>query len=248
MKFNLAHYQILILAFMTAVTHDIILLHGALGAGNQLDGLAAVLRPHFRVHQLDFEGHANAPSRGRPFRIESFAENVVELLDASGINSARLFGYSMGGYVATYLATQHPDRVEAVATLGTKFRWDPTTAAREAGRLDPNAIRAKVPRFADTLAARHESAGGWEAVLARTADLLRELGDRPLLFDENLTRVQQDVRVIVGDRDNTVSVEESAAVAGALGAGSLTVLPSTSHPIEQVDLAKLAPALLECFL
>ena len=54
--------------------------------------------------------------------------------------------------------------------------------------------------------------------------------------------------MIVGDRDNTVSVEESAAVAGALGAGSLTVLPSTSHPIEQVDLAKLAPVLLECFL
>ena len=233
---------------MTVVTHDIVLLHGALGASNQLDALAAALRPHVRVHQLDFEGHANSPPRGRPFRIEFFAENVVELLDASEINSARLFGYSMGGYVATYLAMRHRDRVDAVATLGTKFRWDPTTAAREAGRLDPNAIRAKVPRFADTLAARHESAGGWEAVLARTADLLRELGDRPLLFDENLTRVQQDVRVIVGDRDNTVSVEESAAVAGALGAGSLTVLPNTSHPIEQVDLAKLAPALLECFL
>jgi len=120
-------------------------------------------------------------------------------------------------------------------------RWPP-------GRLDPNAIRAKVPGFANTLAIRHENAGGWEAVLTQTADLLRELGDHPLLSDRNLARIRQRVRVIVGDRDNTVSVEESAAVAGALGAGSLTVLPNTSHPIEQVDLAKLAPALLECFL
>jgi pimeloyl-ACP methyl ester carboxylesterase len=233
---------------MTAVMHDLVLLHGALGAGNQLDGLAAALRPRFRVHQLDFEGHANAPPRGRPFRIQFFAENIVDLLDTLGINSARLFGYSMGGYVAAHLAMQHPHRVDAVATLGTKFRWDPQTAARDAGRLDPDAIRAKVPGFADTLVTRHENAGGWQAVLAHTGDLLRELGDHPLLSDRNLARIRQRVRVIVGDRDNTVSVEESAAVAKALGVGSLTVLPDTSHPIEQVDLAKLASVLLECFL
>jgi len=233
---------------MTTVMRDLVLLHGALGASNQLDGLASALAPHFRVHQLDFEGHANAPPRGRPFRIECFAENVVDLLDALGINCTSLFGYSMGGYVATYLALQHPDRVDAVATLGTKFRWDPQTAAREASRLDANAIRAKVPRFADTLATRHENAGGWEAVLAHTGDLLRELGDHPLLSDGDLARVRQRVRVIVGDRDNTVSVEEGATVAHALGVGSLIVLPDTSHPIEQVDLAKLASALREWFL
>jgi pimeloyl-ACP methyl ester carboxylesterase len=142
---------------------------------------------------------------------------------------------------------QHPDRVDAVATLGTKFRWDPQIAARDAGRLDPDAIRAKVPGFADTLATRHENAGGWEAVLANTGDLLRDLGDHPLLSDGDLARIRQRVCVIVGDRDNTVRVEESAAVARALGAGSLTVLPDTPHPIEQVDLAKLAPVLLECF-
>jgi hypothetical protein len=56
------------------------------------------------------------------------------------------------------------------------------------------------------------------------------------------------VRVVVGDRDDTVSVEESAAVARALGAGSLTVLPNTPHPIERVDLAGLVPVLLDALL
>jgi len=230
---------------MTAVTQDVVLLHGALGASSQLDGLAVALRSRFRVHQLDFEGHASAPSRGRPFRIQFFAEDVLELLDTLGINGARLFGYSMGGYVAAYLAMQQPDRVAAIATLGTKFRWDPQTATREGARLDPNAIRAKVPRFADALATRHQHAGGWESVLANTAHLLRELGDQPLLSDEILSRIRQPVRVIVGDRDNTVSVEESAAIAHALGAGRLTVLSNTPHPIEQVDLTQLVPVLLD---
>jgi len=224
---------------------DLVLLHGALGAGSQLDALAAALSPWCRVHQLDFEGHGGAPPRGRPFRMRHFAENVVERLDAVRVGPAHLFGYSMGGYVALQLALEHPERVERVATLGTKFRWAPETAAREAGRLDPSAIRARVPQFADALAARHERAGGWEAVLARTADLLRDLGERPLLTDAALARVAQPVRVIVGDRDATVTVDESTAVADALERGSLTVLPDTPHPIERVDVAALAAVLAE---
>ena len=175
--------------------------------------------------------------------MEHFAENVIELLARDGIASAAFFGYSMGGYVALHLAGARPELVECVATLGTKFRWDPQTAAREAARLDPVAIRAKVPRFADALADRHATAGGWESVLARTADLLRNLGDDPLLTDATIARIRQPVRVMVGERDNTVSVDESADVARRLPKGSMTVLQDTPHPIEQVDTTLLASAL-----
>lgn len=157
----------------------------------------------------------------------------------------RLFGYSMGGYVAVYLAMTRPDRVDRVVTLGTKFRWDPATAARDVARLNPHAIRAKVPHFAETLAARHDGAGGWERVLADTAELLRDLGDNPLLTDATLAAITQPVRVIVGDQDATVSVEESTTVANMLAAGSLTVLPNTAHPVEQVTVDVLAPVLVE---
>lgn len=226
---------------------DLVLLHGALGASRQLDPLAEALRPYFRVHQMDFEGHGQSAARGRPFRMKHFAENVVELLDRLALPQATFFGYSMGGYVALHLALEHPDRVERVATLGTKFRWDPAYAAREVARLDPAVIRAKVPAFAAALEARHAGAGGWEGVLAGTADLLRHLGKHPLLTETTLPEVKSPARVIVGDRDSTVTVEESSGVATLLGAGSLTVLPGTPHPIEQVDLAVLVPVLLEFF-
>ena len=226
---------------------DLILLHGALGAGSQLDPLADALRSAFRVWQLDFEGHAGAPSRGRPFRIKHFAENARDLMEREGIRQAGIFGYSMGGYVAVHMAAESPERVDGVATLGTKFRWDAPTAAREAGRLDAATIRAKVPRFAEALQARHAPAGGWEAVLAHTADFLRDLGDHTPLTDAVLRRIQQPVRIIVGDRDNTVSADESAAVAAVLPSGSHTVLANTPHPIEQVEVAALGGLLLEFF-
>jgi pimeloyl-ACP methyl ester carboxylesterase len=232
---------------MTAT--PIVLLHGALGAAAQLAPLAERLARRLErpVEVLELEGHGATPAHPAGFSIERFAEQVVERLDASGVARAALFGYSMGGYVALHLARVHPERVAAVATLGTKFRWDPATAAREAGRLDPATIRAKVPRFAEALEARHGGAGGWEAVLARTATLLRSLGERPVLTDETLAEVAQPVRVVVGDRDATVTVEESAGAYRALPNGELLVLPRTPHPLEQVDAERLAAALVELF-
>lgn len=179
--------------------------------------------------------------------MQHFAENVLEVLDRERIDRVSIFGYSMGGYVGLHLAVECPERIARVATLGTKFRWDPATAEREARRLDPAAIRAKVPGFAEALAVRHERAGGWERVVTDTAECLRDLGARPLLIDDTLGRIGQPVRVIVGDRDSTVSVDESAAAARAIAAGELAVLPRTTHPIEQLDLAKIVPVLTEFF-
>jgi pimeloyl-ACP methyl ester carboxylesterase len=225
----------------------LLLLHGALGAAAQLTPLAGLLAQRLLrpADVLELEGHGETPPHPGGYSIERFAEQALERLDARGVDRAALFGYSMGGYVALHLARVHPERVAAVATLGTKFRWDPATAAREAARLDPAAIRAKVPRFADALAARHAGAGGWEAVLARTAALLRSLGDRPVLTDAALAEVAPPARVIVGDRDATVSVEEAAGAFRALPNGELLVLPRTPHPLEQVDVGRLAGSLGE---
>jgi pimeloyl-ACP methyl ester carboxylesterase len=226
---------------------DLVLLHGALGTSAQFDALANALAATFRIHRVDFEGHGNVAGDGRPFRVSHFAENVIGTMNRNSMASTAIFGYSMGGYVALHLAATRPELVRAVATLGTKFRWDPATAAREAGRLDPAIIRSRVPKFADTLAERHASAGGWEVVLARTADLLRHLGDEPALTNDTLRSIHQPVMVAVGDRDNTVSVEECEGVIQELPNATLQVLPDTPHPIEQVKVDILADLLRQFF-
>ena len=225
---------------------DLFLLHGALGASQQFDALADVLSRSFRVHRFDFEGHGSSTTT-RPFRIQYFGDNVIDVMNRTSIASAVFFGYSMGGYVALHLAATRPHLVHAVATLGTKFRWDPETAAREAGRLDAATIRAKVPKFASTLEERHAGAGGWETVLTRTSDLLRSLGDSPPLTNDVLRSITQPVHVLVGDKDNTVTREECAGVVEVLPNASLSVLSETAHPIEHVNVEMLAAVLTTSF-
>jgi pimeloyl-ACP methyl ester carboxylesterase len=224
----------------------LILLHGALGARDQFAALAPLLADTFDVHTVEFEGHGTTPLRDRPFSMEGFAENVRDYLQQHAIPRAYFFGYSMGGYVAVTLARSHPDLMAGIATLGTKFHWDPAVAARETGRMDPLKIAAKVPHFAAALAARHPAAG-WEAVLIRTRDLLLSLGDQGGLRPADVAALAPRVRIGIGDRDTTVTLTESVEIYRALPHGELEVYPGTPHEFERVSPARLAASLTEFF-
>lgn len=232
---------------MTGTTHtDLILLHGALGDASQLALLADWLGRDRRTTLIELEGHGATPMRSRPLRIESFAAAVLETMDGANIGQADLFGYSMGGYVALHLAAASPDRVRRVATLATKLAWTPEIAARECALLDAATIRAKVPKFAAALAARH-TAIGWETLLTETADLLQDLGARPRITNEVLASIGRPVRIAVGDRDATVTIDECVAAARQLPHGELEVVPRTPHPFEKVPIERVAYSLSEFF-
>jgi pimeloyl-ACP methyl ester carboxylesterase len=223
---------------------DLILLHGALGDGSQLAALAAALGDGRAVTMLELPGHGATPADAHALRIEGFAAAVVGEMDRRGIARADFFGYSMGGYVGLYLAGTAPDRVGRVATLATKLTWTPEVATREAAMLDPVTIREKVPKFAAVLEARH-TALGWEALLARTAELMHELGRHPAVTDELLGQIAHPVRIGVGDRDATVSIDESAAGVRKLPRGELEVHPRTPHPFDRAPVERIARSVTE---
>ena len=224
---------------------NLLLLHGALGDRTQLEPLEASLEGRYRCHLVEFEGHGRSVSQ-HPYSIARFADNVRAFMAERRIERASLFGYSMGGYVALMLAAQS-DAIDSVATLATKLAWTPDGAAAETRRLDPLKIRAKVPAFAELLERRHAGSGGWEQVLTRTADFMTELGARPLVDDALLARIKQPVRLMVGDRDTVVSVDETTRAAAMIPNGSALVLPGVPHPFEQMPIAALAGPLREFF-
>ncbi|CAM3288589.1 Alpha/beta hydrolase [Flavobacterium longum] len=217
---------------------NLLLLHGAVGSSRQLEGLAKALSSEYTVHTLNFSGHGG---RELPevFSIETFADDVLSFLDAEGLTSVFIFGYSMGGYVALFLARHHPEKVSSVFTLATKFEWSPDIAQREAKMLDPEKIQEKVPAFASALKARHQPIS-WEQVLSRTAAMMLSMGARNPLSTPDFSAIMQPVRLAVGDNDTMVSIAETTAVCRQLPCASLAVLPNVQHPIEKIVIADLA--------
>jgi pimeloyl-ACP methyl ester carboxylesterase len=216
--------------------NTILLLHGALGAQTQLAALKAMLRKNlFNVHTLDFSGHHGVSFSPTGFGIEVFARDVLNYLDQNNIKEVDIFGYSMGGYVAVWLAYLFPDRVKRVITLGTKFDWSPESAEREVRKLNPEKIQQKVPAFARLLEHRHAPTD-WKELILRTAQMMKQLGDQPLLTETIFASVKAPVTILLGDQDDMADRCYSQHVAGLVPNGRFELLPETPHPIEKVKL------------
>lgn len=201
--------------------------------------LVPFLSTGFQCHTLNFHGHGGLPPVNDQFHIAGFAQQVLDYLDQHQLESVNIFGYSMGGYVATYIAIHHPTKVEKVMTLATKWDWNPEGAAQEVKMLNPKVIAEKVPHFAKALANRHQPES-WEEQMELTAQMMVEMGNQPPVLMEALTAVQHPYLLLLGDKDRMVGREETEQTRNHLANAELKLLENTPHPFEKVNLERLA--------
>lgn len=223
----------------------LLLLHGAIGSEQQLFPLRDLLVDQFTVHTFSFSGHGEKelPSK---MSMDLFAKEVYDYVQLKQLNDLQIFGYSMGGYVAMYFAHLYPHLVDRISTLGTKYIWNNEIAAKETKLLQADIIEQKLPAFAELLAQRHGT-DKWKTVLSLTASMLLELGDKPLLTEDKLHQINTRSLLMIGEKDNMVSLEETASISKLLPNAELKVLAHTGHPIEQVDTSMLAKQLINFF-
>lgn len=218
----------------------LLIVHGALGSAGQMTPVAEAARaqPVFAaVHTLELPGHGATPAPGDDaFSMPAFADVIASRVRELAPQRVLVFGYSMGGYAALLAEQQQPGLMAGIVTLGTMLAWTPEVAEAGARRLNPEGLRAKVPAFADALAARHAASGGWELTLTRTATLLRALGEAPPLSTSSVSRIAASVRLLVGSRDDSVTHEESQRFAEAMPRAEAVMLEGVPHPIEKVPL------------
>jgi pimeloyl-ACP methyl ester carboxylesterase len=98
---------------------DVLLLHG-LGAtkASFFDTAASLDKAGYRVHAMDFPGFGKSSKPATaPYSARWFAETVVAVMDALGIERAHVVGNSMGGRVALEVGLRAPERVSGLALL-----------------------------------------------------------------------------------------------------------------------------------
>lgn len=90
----------------------IILVHGTSASLHTWNGWTEVLSKHHRVIRFDMQGFGlTGPHPDGKYRIEDYAETLVQLMDAMEIDTAIVAGNSLGGYVAWSTAVLYPERV-----------------------------------------------------------------------------------------------------------------------------------------
>ncbi|MFE2873238.1 alpha/beta fold hydrolase [Embleya sp. NPDC059259] len=99
--------------------HPLVLLHGS-GPGatgwSNFAGNIGALAEHFHVYAVDMPGWGESD----PATVDRLdhVEAAIQFLDALGIEKAAFVGNSMGGQTSLRLATEHPDRITHLVTMG----------------------------------------------------------------------------------------------------------------------------------
>jgi pimeloyl-ACP methyl ester carboxylesterase len=213
----------------------VIMLHGALGSAEQMKGLGASLNKNFDVHYLTYQGHDGKNPGKFNFSIEFFSNDVVNYMREHRIRKASFVGYSMGGYVALFLARYQPELVNRVVALATKLEWTPQQAATEIARLQPAYIQEKWPRYAEDLQKLHGTKN-WTVVLKNTADMMYRMGQHPPLTAHDFSRLSQIALLATGDLDDAATPEEIQKVGRLMPKGRYHIFENSPHPLQKMDL------------
>jgi len=111
----------------------LVLLHGWMATADLNYGFTyAALAEEFRVVAFDQRGHGRGLRNGAKFSFARGADDVVDVLDALGIDRAVAVGYSMGGPVALQFARRHPSRAAGLVLCATAARFSRSPLTRTA--------------------------------------------------------------------------------------------------------------------
>jgi pimeloyl-ACP methyl ester carboxylesterase len=85
------------------------------------------LIPHlaktYRVIAPDLRGWGWSSAPPGAYAKDTFARDVVAILDAEGLDRAKIMGHDWGGYTAFLVALDHPERVERLVALDIAPPW-----------------------------------------------------------------------------------------------------------------------------
>ncbi|MEU0568018.1 alpha/beta fold hydrolase [Nonomuraea sp. NPDC005983] len=92
----------------------LVLLAGQANNHHWWDGVRTDFENDHLTVTLDYRGTGESDKPDMPYSTRGFASDVIAVLDDLGVERAHVYGTSMGGRVAQWLAADHPARVRSL--------------------------------------------------------------------------------------------------------------------------------------
>jgi pimeloyl-ACP methyl ester carboxylesterase len=210
----------------------LVLLHGATSIGRE-DFAAQIplFAKAFRLYLPDARGHGKTRwDAADGFRYDWLVDDLAAFVDALGLETFHVVGFSMGAMTALQYAVGHAERLRTLTIVGITTQREPRAAV--ARRLmDPARADRDDPAWAALLGRRHDGGqgeGAWRRLLPAIA---ADVAVQPLLTPRDLRRITPPALVVCGDRDPFVPVDHAWGITRQLPEGRLFVAPDCGHEV-----------------
>jgi len=210
----------------------LVMLHGATSTGRE-DFAAQVplLAKGFQLYLPDARGHGTTRwDSADGFSYAQLVDDVLAFVDALGLETFHLLGFSMGAMTALQFATRYPDRLRTLVVVGITTQREPRASVVR--RLtDLERIDRVDPAWAALLGRRHDPVqgeGAWRRLLPAIA---ADVAAQPLLGPRELRQIELPALVAVGDHDPFVPVDHAWGLMRQLPDGRLFVAPGSGHEV-----------------
>lgn len=208
-----------------------------------VDGLAA----ERRVILVDLRGVGRSGGT-TPDNFEAMAEDTVAFIEALGLGTVDLLGYSLGGIVAQLVAQQHPALVRRVilaATTHAGAQGPAATGGVLQAAIQQATTEGKHPKHFLFFAPTSTGQAAADAFLARLSERTGDL-DAPVTNEtigaqltalakweqgspDGLAAVRQPVLVVNGDNDTMWPTTGTVRLAELLPNAQLAIYPGSGH-------------------
>lgn len=233
----------------------ILLLHGAyMSIEGPFRELMNTLSRNRKVIILESQGHGRTADINRPITCEHMADDAAALLKYLKIDSADVFGYSMGGGTALQLAIRHPKMVKKLIVASASFKqsgMQPELIQLMPGFKAEYLEGTPMKMVYDSLAPNPKN---FPVLVEKLKKLDTEPQDWPA---SAISGIRSQTLLIFGDAD-AITPEHAVEMFRLLGGGKmgdmaplpnkrLAILPGTTHMGVMMQPLKLVPT-LEAFL
>jgi pimeloyl-ACP methyl ester carboxylesterase len=214
----------------------LVLLHGAYMTIDMLGPLVQGLSATRRVVAFEAEGHGRTALIDRPLSYEQMADDTAAAMRGVGLESADVFGYSMGGAMALQVAIRHPDLVRKLVVASAGYSHDSMHA--EALEMFPS-ITPEM--FAGSpMETEYKRLAPKPDDFPKLVERLTQLDTTPFSWpDDDVRGIKAPTLIVLGDSDG-VRLEHAVEMFKLRGGGvmgdlsglpdsQLAVLPGTSH-------------------
>ena len=208
----------------------VILLHGGMGhSGNFGKQVAAIASAGYRVVVVDSRGHGRSTRGVQPLSYELFASDLEAVMDAAGLASASIVGWSDGADTGLILALRKPERVKNLYFF--------------ACNVDPSGT--KELEFTDLLGrciGRHTADYELLSPVGDFDQLGDDLGEmqrtQPNLSQQQLASVTVPVVSVLGEHDEFIKRSHAEYLARSIPGARFELLEGVSHfaPIQRPQL------------